>query len=359
MIGMNFSKAFGCGKITPSLEDGTAEETFMKGLEAVQKDGDDVDWKEVAKYYLRAASEGLPEACCNLGVCYATGRGVPQSADQAVHWYHVAADKGLPRAQSNLAGCYASGRGVVQDWTLAATWFRKAAEAGDGAAACSLGAMHAEGKGVSHDGFAAAYWFHRAAKTGLHSAMFNLALCYEQGTGCGLDHAKAVYWYLRAARGSSALAEMSSERVAQLRQESGVDVDMEMADQEDDFALSSPPLLPADVRRTGTNESRCGPCCFLRGEQAEDLVDLVEHSPQDRAISMDGDHVCIDKKSGRLQTKMSGAGVTLGGMRMGAIDEEEEEEGKMRRVGGGWEVFGAMLGFRKDLRKQRRRDEER
>ena len=27
----------------------------------------------------------------------------------------------------------------------------------------------------------------------------------------------------------------------------------------------------------------------------------------------------------------------------------------MRRVGGGWEVFGAMLGFRKDLRKQRRR----
>jgi len=38
---------------------------------------------------------------------------------------------------------------------------------------------------------------------------------------------------------------------------------------------------------------------------------------------------------------------------------QEEEEGKMRRVGGGWEVFGAMLGFRKDLRKQRRRDEER
>lgn len=54
---MNFSKAFGCGRITPSVEDGTAEETFMKGLEAVQRHGDSVDWKEVAKYYSRAASE--------------------------------------------------------------------------------------------------------------------------------------------------------------------------------------------------------------------------------------------------------------------------------------------------------------
>ena len=76
--------------------------------------------------------------------------------------------------------------------------------------------------------------------------------------------------------------------------------------------------------------------------------------PQDRAISMEGDHdVCIDQKS-----RAGRAVVGLGGRRR---VEEEEEEGQMRRVGGGggWEVFGAMLGFRKDLRKQRRRDEER
>lgn len=54
---MNFSKAFGCGKISPSREDGTAEENFMKGLEAVQKHGDNVEWKDVVKYYLRAANE--------------------------------------------------------------------------------------------------------------------------------------------------------------------------------------------------------------------------------------------------------------------------------------------------------------
>ena len=54
---MNFSKAFGCGRITPSLVDGTAEEIFMRGLELVQRHGDNVDWKVVAKYYSRAANE--------------------------------------------------------------------------------------------------------------------------------------------------------------------------------------------------------------------------------------------------------------------------------------------------------------
>ncbi len=63
-----------------------------------------------ARTNLRTSLQGLPEACCNLGVCYASGLGVAPSAEQAVHWYQVAAEKGLPRAQSNLAGCYASGQ---------------------------------------------------------------------------------------------------------------------------------------------------------------------------------------------------------------------------------------------------------
>lgn len=299
---MNFSKAFGCGKISPSSRDGTAEENFMQGLEAVQKHGDNVEWKDVVKHYLRAANKGLPEACCNLGVCYATGRGVPQSPEQAVHWYHVAADKGLPRAQSNLAGCYASGRGVQQDWMLAAMWFQKAAEAGDGAAACSLGAMHAEGKGVAHDGSAAAYWFHKAAKQGLHSAMFNLALCYEQGTGCDPNQGKAVYWYLKAAGGNTSLAHLASERVAQLKQDFNVDVNqaskMNIDDVDaDDFALELDLAVPH--RRTGTDESRSGvnPLRSYNCEQAA--------SPQDCAISMERDHICIDKH-GKLKRKMSG-----------------------------------------------------
>ena len=304
----------------------------MKGLEAVQKHGDNVDWKEVVKYYLRAANEGLPEACCNLGVCYATGRGVAQSPEQAVHWYSLAADKGLPRAQSNLAGCYASGRGVQQDWMLAATWFQKAAEAGDGAAACSLGAMHAEGKGVLHDGTAAAYWFHKAAKQGLHSAMFNLALCYEQGTGCEPNPGKAVYWYLKAAAGTSSLANLASERVAQLRQEFNVDVNQASnmtIDDADDFALD----LSESLRRTGTDESRCGIVQHGAGIALRNYcqTDQAAVSPQDCAISMERDHICLDKH-GKLKRKMSG------------IPEEVKQES---RFGTANKIFSSMFGLRR------------
>lgn len=244
----------------------------------------------------------------------------------------------------------AIGRGIKQDWALAAMWFQKAAEAGDGAAACSLGAMHAEGKGVNHDGAAAAYWFHKAAKLGLHSAMFNLALCYEQGSGCEPSTLKAAYWYLRAARGSASLANLSSERVAQLRKDFSVDVchasSLEQLDDEGDFALDS-----SSVRRTGTNESRSGNNLKYRVWEEQDM----QPSPQDRAISMEGDQVCIDKL-GRLRTKMSPIDMEI-------IPEEAEEEGDQEDPGQAEksrrskdfvsQFFSGMLGFRKDVAKQR------
>ena len=212
-----------------------------------------------------------------------------------MYWYHLAAEKGLPRAQSNLAGCYASGRGIDLDWPLAAMWFQRAAEAGDAAAACSLGALYAEGKGVFRDGTAAAYWFHKAAKQGLHSAMFNIALCYEQGTGCEPDPIKAVFWYVKAAAGNTALANLASERISRLRQEYNVDIDqaseMDIDENDtDDFALDP------SLRRTGTDESRSG---------VTNLPYCDQPSPQDCAISMERDKICIDKH-GKLKRKMSG-----------------------------------------------------
>ena len=220
--------------------------------------------------------------------------------------------------------------------------------------------MHAEGKGAAHDGAAAAYWFHKAAKLGLHSAMFNLALCYEQGTGCDPDHVKAVYWYLRAARGSSSLANLSSERVSQLRQEFNVDVSrasaMETLDDDGDFDHDP------SVRRTGTNESRASGNnaggnsnfqAYWRDEQD------IQPSPQDCAISMEGDQVCIDKL-GRLRTKMSPVE-----MDMDIIPEEDEEEGdevQERERGNSnfvSQLFSGMLGFRKDVRAQRSLDNQR
>ena len=56
---------------------------------------------------------------------------------------------------------------------------------------------------------------------------------------------------------------------------------------------------PVPHRRTGTDESRSG-VNALRSYNCEQAA-----SPQDCAISMERDHICIDKH-GKLKRKMSG-----------------------------------------------------
>lgn len=244
---------------------------------------------------------------------------------------------------------------------LAAMWFQKAAEAGDGTAACSLGAMHAEGKGVMHDGASAAYWFHKGAKQGQHSAMFNLALCYEQGTGCDPDHLKAVYWYLRAARGNKSLANLASERVAQLRKEFNVDVNQvenEMSiDDSEDFTLD-PSLL--SLRRTGTDESRAstGKMQAVKTKRSQYCCDVeMASSPQDCAISMERDGLIGIDKHGKLKRKMSGipedgsgGGSGSGSGSGGGRFKDFFLKGKGVVVNNSSRTFLSMLGLRRSSR---------
>ena len=70
-----------------------------------------------------AAEQGYARAQFNLGVMYATGRGVPKDDAKAVKWYRLAADQGYARAQFNLGVMYATGRGVLKDRILAHIWF--------------------------------------------------------------------------------------------------------------------------------------------------------------------------------------------------------------------------------------------
>ena len=70
-----------------------------------------------------AAEQGDASAQYNLGVMYATGRGVPKDDAKAVKWYRLAAEQGYARAQYNLGVMYATGRGVLKDRILAHIWF--------------------------------------------------------------------------------------------------------------------------------------------------------------------------------------------------------------------------------------------
>ncbi len=58
---------------------------------------------------------------------YHTGQGVQQDYAEAAKWYRKAAVQGVAAAQYNLGLMYTNGHGVTQDYAEAVKWYRKAA----------------------------------------------------------------------------------------------------------------------------------------------------------------------------------------------------------------------------------------
>ena len=58
---------------------------------------------------------------------YDLGIGVTQDYGEAAKWYRKAADQGVPEAQYNLAVAYSRGRGVRRDYSKAYFWVNIAA----------------------------------------------------------------------------------------------------------------------------------------------------------------------------------------------------------------------------------------
>jgi len=74
--------------------------------------------------------KSLAEVHHNIGLMFLNGDGVPQSDSLAAKWYEKAANEGLPEAQLSLSELYLDGKGVPKDIGLAIGWLKKAAEGG-------------------------------------------------------------------------------------------------------------------------------------------------------------------------------------------------------------------------------------
>ena len=72
------------------------------------------------------------------------------------------AERGDPAAQSYLGFMFETGRGVPQSYDEAAMWYRRAAEQGNGAAQYALGLLYDKGYGVPHDVIEADKWLNLA-----------------------------------------------------------------------------------------------------------------------------------------------------------------------------------------------------
>lgn len=160
-----------------------------------------------AAWYLKAAERGDALAQSELGLLYATGRGVPQDYGQAVAWFRKAGDQGNATAQFNLGTAYRSGQGVPQDYTQAAEWYRKAADQGLATAQFHLGLRYFRGQGVPQDYAQAEAWYRKAAEQGYAPAQNNLGDLYENGHGLAQDYAQAAIWYRKAADQGNVVAQ--------------------------------------------------------------------------------------------------------------------------------------------------------
>src|SRR5947199_3433454 len=111
-------------------------------------------------------------------------------------WLPVA-QRGDANAQFNIGLLFASGKGVKKDLRQAADWYRKAAEQGVGAAEYNLGVMFANGDGVPRDVHEAVKWLQKASDAGIPMGREELANLY--GTKGIENYTKSFEQYSRTA----------------------------------------------------------------------------------------------------------------------------------------------------------------
>jgi localization factor PodJL len=136
-----------------------------------------------------------------MGLKYLAGNGVPANDGEAARWLLRAAYRGEPNAQYWLGTLYERGRGVPEDPFQARHWYEAAAKKGNRTAMYNLAVADLDGRGVEKNVEEALYWFGKAAELGVVDSQFNLAVLYERGTGVAQSLSEAYKWYAIAAAG--------------------------------------------------------------------------------------------------------------------------------------------------------------
>ena len=200
-----------------------AKTQFHIGRRYAKGEGVPQDYAEAAKWYRKAAEQGVTLAQHNLSAMYAKGQGVEQDHAEAEKWYRKAtgqvdaeaqvsqqyseeaarqrksAEQGNLGAQYNLGLKYEKGRGVPQDYAEAVKWYGKAAERGYAGAQTKLAFMYSEGLGVPQNHAEAFRWYGKSAEQGGNMAQYNLGKKYRDGLGVPQDNVVAYMWFNIAA----------------------------------------------------------------------------------------------------------------------------------------------------------------
>ena len=186
-------------------------ECFANGTGVPEDDDVCIHWcKKAAEGGHRLAQEFL-------GMAYSLGYfGVDLDLNKSAKWYKKAAKQGLPQAQIQIGRYYEGGVGVDRDLKEAAKWYKKAAEQKNdyivmggnrGDAQFILGRYYYWGHGLKENKKEALKWFKKAICTkengyGLQQSgmpELYIAQCYQWGEGIKKCNNEALKWYQIAA----------------------------------------------------------------------------------------------------------------------------------------------------------------
>ncbi len=146
-----------------------------------------------------AASAGNPAAAYEVAIRFAEGRGVPVDPAEAARWFERAAREGLAPAQFRLGSLYEKGNGVRKDLKEARRLYAAAAAKGNAKAMHNLAVLHAEGVDGKPDYAAAVGWFQKAAARGISDSQYNLGVLAARGLGIEKSYVEAYKWFALAA----------------------------------------------------------------------------------------------------------------------------------------------------------------
>ena len=196
-----------------AAEQGIAEAQFIVAVHYHTGDLGETNLVEAAKWYRKAAEQNYVNAQFELGNFYYDGQGVTKDYAEAVKWYRKAAEKGvaafgaMERITFRLGNCYAFAQGVTQDFAEAVKWYRKAAELDDASAQYNLGVCFKKGEGVEKSAVEAFKWFRKATEQNHTRAQYNLGMAYMNGEGVEKNEVEAVKWLRKAAEQNDASAQ--------------------------------------------------------------------------------------------------------------------------------------------------------
>lgn len=159
------------------------------------------------EWFMVAAKQNHTEAEYYVGLYYQNAKGVPQSIEQAIHWYERAALKRNKNALYHLAMILI--KQEKKDFPTVARLLEQAAKLDHPNAQYNLAVMYQKGDGVEKDMQKALFWYEKASDANLAIAQYNLGMIYFEGAVVPKDEAKAKeLWQKAASQGLEAAVKL-------------------------------------------------------------------------------------------------------------------------------------------------------